>query len=248
MNAQYCALELRGKPSTWHVHFMRGWFEHDDGKMLSLLTRVARGSAYTARFGGMRYNVNKMTMLRPRARVLDENDPSYDKDKDYAWQTAAWMEKSASEAAKEIARLTAAGEFTQDKINEFCAKDGHAFTEGIPPYLCVRVFLWDPMHMDNNLAGSLLEQYNKLAEEMAAHFNIAYDDARSPHRKLHLAMRATGRRLGRHADALEARVRKDGEHTTFRLCGDDAIDFMISPHVFDDALALPTPFADPQNY
>ena len=100
------------------------------------------------------------------ARVLDESDPSYDKDKDYAWQTAAWMEKSAAEAAREIARLTAANEFEQEKINDFCAANGHAFTEGIPPYLCVRVFLWDPMHMDNNLAGSLVEQYNKLAEEM----------------------------------------------------------------------------------
>ena len=33
--------------------------------------------------------------------------------------------------------------------------------------------------MDNNLAQSTIEQYNRLANDMAEHFKLTYDDPRS---------------------------------------------------------------------
>ena len=101
--------------------------------------------------------------------------------------------------------------------------------------------------MDNNLAQGTIEMYNSLAEDMAEYYKLDYRDARSPHARLHAALRATGRRLGRHVAALEARV-MGGEFETFRIAGDDCIDYFQQGWRLDDALRLGPPWADPNNY
>ena len=101
--------------------------------------------------------------------------------------------------------------------------------------------------MDNNLAQGTIEMYNSLAEDMAEYYKLDYRDARSPHARLHAALRATGRRLGRHVAALEARV-MGGEFETFRIAGDDCIDYFLQCWRLDDALRLGPPWVDPNNY
>ena len=75
-NARYCSAPLRGVKGLFFLHFVFGWFEHNDGKMDALLYRAARGSAPTARCGGIRFDVKKIALLKPRGRIAEPNDPT----------------------------------------------------------------------------------------------------------------------------------------------------------------------------
>ena len=204
-NAKWCPPHLRNVRGKFYLHFVGGWFEHNDGKMDALLYRAARGSASTARCGGIRFNVKKVKLLKPRGRIVKPDDPTKTA-ADYVWHTDSWIKEAVDGVVAEVAKLRSSEKLSDDAINDFCAQHGHAFSLGLSPYGAVRVALWDPLHMDNNLAQGTIEQYNRLAEDMAEHFKLKYDDPRSPHRRLHAALRATGRRLGRHVDALEVVV------------------------------------------
>ena len=240
-NAAYCPPELRGVKGVWTLHFPGPWYEMDDSKMLALLARCANGSAATAIEGGLRYDVSKKTKLRPLARIVESDDPTK-RDGDYIWHSSYWFTAKVTELREWIATETEKnGHAPSHKhVKDFCTSKGHSFTQALEPYLAVRKGLWDPLHLDNNLAQYTLELYDKLAFDLQEHLELKYSDPRSPRRKLHMAMRATGRRLGRHADALERRANGEKEMITFRLCGDDTIDWFCNSWRWDDALVCPT--------
>ena len=244
LNAKWCPAALRGRKGTFYLHIRT--YEHNDGKMDSLLYRAARGSASTARCGGIRCDVKKSTLLRPRARIV-EPDAADARPDDWRFHTDDWIGARVREVAAETERLRGLGKLTDSAINDFCFSKGHAFTQGIAPYLSVRVALWGPLHLDNNLVQRTIEMYNTLAEDMDAFFKLDLKSEFSYRRKLYAAMRATGRRLGRHVDGIEARY-IGGEHKTFRIAGDDGIDFFQYSFTFDDAVRVAPPHADARGF
>ena len=202
--------------------------------MDSLLYRAARGSASTARAGGIRVAVRKVNLLRPRGRIVDASAEKTDDD--WTWHDAQWISERVAEVVEETARLTALGKCSDEKINDFCADHDHAFTQGVEPYLAVRVALWDALHMDNNLVGSTVQRYVDLARDMDAHF-----EGGGYLQRLFTALRACGARIGRHVVKIQA-----GED--FRIAGDDAIDIFLNSYLLDDALRLMPPHADKKQF
>ena len=202
-----------------------------------------------ARAGGIRFDVKKIALLKPRGRIVEPNDPTAT-NADYVWHTDEWIAARAADVTREIEKLKTKGlsdTALAKAVNDFCADQGHAFSQGLAPYMCSRTGCWGALHMDNNLAQGTIEMYNSLAEDMAEYYKLDYRDARSPHARLHAALRATGRRLGRHVAALEARV-MGGEFETFRIAGDDCIDYFLQCWRLDGELRLGPPWVEPNNY
>ena len=98
-------------------------------------------------------------------------------------------------------------------------------------------------------ARSTIERYFMLAEDMDEDLSKqdGIEGGDYYRRRLFAAMRACGRGLGRHVENLEARM-TGGEFQTFRIAGDDAIDFFLSSWRLDDALALAPRHEDAAEY